>query len=109
MCYRGGDFDANIRRESLVLRLNLRLTGMAESLITDMAEQLGVSPKEVILDALGVYHVATSELMDGKQIGVLDPRSKELMAITTPTLSMLTKKIEETRKSEQASAAKELG
>ena len=71
-----------------MIRLNLRISGVAEELIEALDEKLGASPKEVVLDALALYHLAVDEIERGGRLAIKD-RNGELSAIATPTLQRL--------------------
>lgn len=73
-------------------RLQLRLSGPAKQLLAEMCDKLGTDPKNVILDALAVYHFALGEVEKGHQFGGFDPRATKFTAIVTPTLQKLGRK-----------------
>jgi hypothetical protein len=71
------------------MRLQLRLTETAERLFTSIASTLGIPPKDVVLDALGLLHFAITEVGQGRKIGSYNPATGEFSAWTTPTLEAL--------------------
>ena len=89
-----------------MVRLNLRISGVAEELIEALGEKLGASPKEVVLDALGLYHLAVDQIEHGGRLAIKD-KDGELSAIATPTLQRLVAKVGESAatKDVEASAA----
>ena len=88
----------------MTMRLNLRVSGTAEELLKEMSEQLDVSPKEVILDALGLYHLAISEIADGNLVGVRDGKSEDFMAFVTPSLRRWAEKFAKAAKEDEFAA-----
>lgn len=72
-------------------RYQLRLGGTADALLTEMCEKLDAKPKDVILDALAVFHFAIEAAEQGLQIGSFDRRAGQFTAILTPSLQRLGK------------------
>jgi hypothetical protein len=68
------------------MRVQLRLAGTAERLFSSIVTKLGVQPKDVVLDALGLLHFAVEEVGEGRKIGSYDPATGQFSAWTTPTL-----------------------
>lgn len=71
------------------MRLQIRLSGVAEKRFLEMAERLNVDHREIVLDALALYDFATTEVADGRKIGSFDPESKEFTAMTTTIFQSL--------------------
>ena len=72
------------------MKLQITLSGPAERLLKNMQEQLDTSQKNVILDALALYHTAMTEIRENRnRFGSYDPNSREFTAFTTPLLSSL--------------------
>ena len=71
------------------MKLQIRLSGAAENLLNNLANELDVKQREVILDALALYNFAAEQLREGKRVGSVDPETKEFTAITTPSLEAL--------------------
>lgn len=70
-------------------RYQLRLSGPAQELLNNMSRDLDTTPKEVILDALGVFYYAVTAVKEGSQIGSFDPRKEKFTAIITTSLQHL--------------------
>ena len=79
------------------MRLNLRLTGTAETLILNIAKATDLPPKEVILDAIALYNSAYLEIKHGGKLGVRD-KENTFTAITTPTLHAFAKALNDSDK-----------
>jgi hypothetical protein len=70
-------------------RYQLRFGGAANRLLTEMCHKLDARPKDVILDALAVFHFALEAAERGQQIGSYDPDTQRFTAIVTPSLQRL--------------------
>jgi hypothetical protein len=87
------------------MRLQLRLTDTAEQLFRAIVSTLGIPPKDVVLDALGLLHFAINEVRQGRKIGSYNPASGEFSAFTTPTLEALKANTRQAAMQQQAAAA----
>lgn len=67
-------------------KLQIRLTKRAESLLGYLENVSGAKTREVVLDALALYHWAVEEVRQGKRVGSIDPETTEVTAVATPTL-----------------------
>lgn len=67
-------------------KLQIRLTERAESLLGYLEDVSGAKTREVVLDALALYHWAVEEVRQGKRVGSIDPDTAEVTAVATPTL-----------------------
>ena len=67
-------------------KLQIRLTERAESLLGYLEDVSGAKTREVVLDALALYHWAVEEVRQGKRVGSIDPETAEITAVATPTL-----------------------
>jgi len=54
-----------------------------------MCDKLEARPKDVILDALAIFHFALESAERGQQIGSFDPDTQRFTAIVTPSLQRL--------------------
>jgi hypothetical protein len=74
-----------------IMRLQIRLGGVAEKLFKGMVERVGAEQREreVVLDAFALYDFATKEKREGRRIGSFDPDTQEFKEITTPMLESL--------------------
>ena len=70
-------------------RYQLRLKGPARDLLNSMCEVLKATPKDVILDALAVFHYAMTVVQAGEQFGRFDSSTGKFTAIVTPSLQRL--------------------
>ena len=57
-----------------------------------MCQELGSSPKDVILDALAVFRYAIGAIKQGQQFGAYDPAHEKFTAIITPSLQAYTER-----------------
>ena len=72
-----------------VTRYQLRLKGVANDLLNEMCKQLEASPKDVILDALAVFHFAVQAMEKGLEVGSFDSKENRFTAVVTPSLQRL--------------------
>jgi len=83
-------------------RYQLRLKGAAQELLTAMCQELGATPKDVILDALAVFRYAIGAVKEGQQFGAFDSNKEKFTAIVTPSLQALSER--QARQSSRASS-----
>lgn len=67
-------------------RMQFRLKGKAEALFRNIVDKTGEDPKEVVMDALALYHVALDEIANGRSFGAYSPDDKSFEGIWTPML-----------------------
>jgi len=70
------------------MRLNLRFSGSAEKLLTDLALRLNLKPRDAVLDSLAMFHLAVQEVDKGGRVGIMDSDGN-FTAIATPSLSAI--------------------
>lgn len=76
------------------MRLNLRLNGTAEELVSRLAEKFGIKPKDTVLDALAILNLAALEIeKNGGRLGI-QTTDGEFMAIATPAMATLSQRYE---------------
>lgn len=73
------------------MRINLRIGGSAEALLNNLASDEGLTTREAVLDSLAIFNMAVTEVQKGGQLCIRDSEGN-VMAITTPTLSQITKR-----------------
>ena len=91
-----------------MVRLQLRLQGVGQRLFNAIADTLGISAKETVLDSLALMHFAVSETENGRQIGSYDPVKREFTAYTTSSLESLKVRIKNEQGTVAAVAAAEV-
>lgn len=70
-------------------RYQLVLKSAANEILQEMCKKLDATPKDVILDALAVFHFAMRETERGFQMGSFDPRSQNFTGVVTPSLQRI--------------------
>ena len=73
-------------------RYQLRLRGAANAILTEMCKELDASPRDVILDALAVFHFAVKATSEGMEVGSFDAQNQRFTAVVTPSLQRLKKR-----------------
>ena len=59
----------------MATRYQLRFRDDADKLLNWMSRELKIEPKDVILDALALYHFAVMETKEARQVGSYDSRT----------------------------------
>jgi len=70
--------------KEIEMRLNLRLSGSAETLFTSLSSRLKLSTRDLTLDALGLLYYAVAETGKGGTLGIM--KDGEFTALVTPSL-----------------------
>ncbi|MDP1570673.1 MAG: hypothetical protein Q8L86_11775 [Vicinamibacterales bacterium] len=76
-------------------RVQLRLTGSAEQIFTQLVDEMQCSPKDVVLDALALLHYAAEQVQQGRKVGSYDTDAREFTALTTPSLQSIASRARE--------------
>ena len=67
-------------------RIQMQLSGPAETMLKQMEQRLGAKAKDVITDALAYYDWATESVQEGFKVGRFDPEKQTFESMTTQTL-----------------------
>ena len=70
-------------------RYQIRFRDDAQALLTEMSDELGISWKDVILDALAVFYFAITEAKKLRELGSYDPVTKQFTAVAVTSLQKL--------------------
>ena len=76
------------------MKLQMRLSGTAEDLVLGMTERLEMPVREIVMDALALYHFAIEEISNGRRVGGYDPVNREFTGIATTALQSYANKVE---------------
>ena len=74
-------------------RIQMQLSGPAETMLNQMEKRLGAKAKDLITDALAYYDWASESVQDGFKVGRFDPNEQTFESMTTQTLRAAAKKV----------------
>lgn len=77
---------------SMSKRYQMRFRDDAQALLDDMKDDLGISWKDVILDALAVFYFAVTEAKKRRELGSYDPETRQFTAVAVTSLQKLAAK-----------------